>query len=50
MADLLTITESVGGLSGVQMAYLGDTRNNVTYDLMRSAALMGFHLRVAGPP
>ena len=52
LADLLTIAECVGDgkVTGIHMAYLGDTRNNVTYDLMRAAALMGFHLRVAGPP
>eukprot|EP01052_Picozoa_sp_SAG31_P029622 SAG31_NODE_2958_length_4852_cov_1.980644_3_plen_112_part_00 len=32
------------------MAYLGDIRNNMTYDLMRGAALMGYEMAVAGPP
>ena len=31
------------------MAYCGDCANNVTYDLMRSAAVLGFEIRVAGP-
>merc|ERR1719195_1533886 len=30
------------------MAYLGDLENNVTYDLMRTAALMGYNLNLAG--
>jgi len=33
----------------VRLAYLGDIRNNVTYDLMRSGSLMGFTVAVAGP-
>eukprot|EP00993_Chasmostoma_nieuportense_P001832 NODE_2678_length_1121_cov_34.330986_g2556_i0.p1 GENE.NODE_2678_length_1121_cov_34.330986_g2556_i0~~NODE_2678_length_1121_cov_34.330986_g2556_i0.p1 ORF type:complete len:337 (-),score=102.42 NODE_2678_length_1121_cov_34.330986_g2556_i0:109-1059(-) len=49
LADLLTILENKGSLSEVKMAYLGDLENNVTYDLMRSAALMGFQLQVSGP-
>lgn len=31
------------------MAYCGDLHNNVTYDLMRCAAVLGFEIRVAGP-
>ncbi|ETO35501.1 Carbamate kinase [Reticulomyxa filosa] len=31
------------------MCYLGDCHNNVTYDLMRSACVLGFHLNVCGP-
>jgi ornithine carbamoyltransferase len=33
----------------IKLAYFGDTRNNVTYDLMRAGALMGFHVAVCGP-
>ena len=43
----LTIEEKFGSLKGIRMAYLGDIRNNVTYDLMRSGALMGFTVAVA---
>eukprot|EP01028_Stygiella_incarcerata_P013533 TRINITY_DN82745_c0_g1_i1.p1 TRINITY_DN82745_c0_g1~~TRINITY_DN82745_c0_g1_i1.p1 ORF type:complete len:320 (+),score=85.33 TRINITY_DN82745_c0_g1_i1:92-1051(+) len=53
LADLLTIYEKgkfdVPDMSKVKMTYLGDIHNNVTYDLMRSAAVLGFHIRVAGP-
>jgi len=49
LADLQTIEEKCGSLKGIRMAYLGDIRNNVTYDLMRSGALMGFTVAVAGP-
>merc|ERR1719456_274068 len=37
LADLLTIIEYKGTVRGLQMAYLGDLENNVTYDLMRLA-------------
>ena len=49
LADMQTIEEKKGGLSGVRMAYLGDIRNNMTYDLMRGGSLMGFTVAVAGP-
>ena len=31
------------------MAYLGDVRNNVTYDLMRGAALLSMKMKISGP-
>ena len=50
LADMLAIREHrKEGLAGLKMAYCGDLRNNVTYDLMRSAAVMGYEIRVAGP-
>eukprot|EP00928_Gymnodinium_smaydae_P072391 TRINITY_DN55765_c0_g1_i1.p1 TRINITY_DN55765_c0_g1~~TRINITY_DN55765_c0_g1_i1.p1 ORF type:complete len:372 (+),score=89.40 TRINITY_DN55765_c0_g1_i1:63-1178(+) len=48
LADLLTIIEHKGSLKGMTMAYFGDLENNVTYDLMRTAALMGYNLNLAG--
>jgi len=48
LADLQTIIEHKGMMEGFEMAYFGDVENNVTYDLMRLAAVMGFNLRVAG--
>lgn len=48
LADLLTIIEHIGCFEGFTMAYLGDLENNVTYDLMRTSALMGFNLHLAG--
>lgn len=47
-ADLLTIFEHKGSINGLTMAYMGDLENNVTYDLMRTAALMGYNLNLAG--
>ncbi|KAJ4462199.1 ornithine transcarbamylase [Paratrimastix pyriformis] len=49
LCDLQTIVEKRGTLEGLKMAYCGDLHNNVTYDLMRSAAVMGFDMSVAGP-
>jgi len=48
LADLLTIIEKKGSVDGLTMAYFGDLENNVTYDLMRTAALMGYNLHLAG--
>lgn len=51
LADLLTISEFRGStdFTGMKMAFVGDCQNNMTYDLMRMACLMGFHINVAGP-
>lgn len=49
LTDLLTIRERFGRLGGLRMSYLGDCRNNVTYDLMRAACLVGIHMTVIGP-
>merc|ERR1719401_1406669 len=48
LADMLTIVEHKGSWEGLTMAYFGDLENNVTYDLMRTAALMGYNLHLAG--
>ncbi|KAH3760103.1 carbamate kinase [Pelomyxa schiedti] len=49
LADMQAIMEKKGCLQKIKMAYCGDIHNNVTYDLMRSAAVVGFEIRVAGP-
>jgi len=54
LADLLTICErkcagDVSKLRDVTLAFVGDVQNNVTYDLARSGAVMGFEVRVGGP-
>lgn len=49
LADMQTMEEKHGSLKGVTLAFVGDIQNNVTYDLMRSACIMGFDMRVAGP-
>jgi ornithine carbamoyltransferase len=48
LADLLTITERVGGVKNVQVTYLGDA-NNVTNSLVYGVTLLGGHITVAAP-
>mmetsp|Transcript_59209 Transcript_59209/g.138619 ORF Transcript_59209/g.138619 Transcript_59209/m.138619 type:complete len:370 (+) Transcript_59209:97-1206(+) len=48
LADLLTVLEYKGSFKDFTMTYMGDLENNVTYDLMRTAALMGYNLNLAG--
>jgi ornithine carbamoyltransferase len=48
LADLLTIRERKGGLSGVRLTYVGDG-NNVAHSLLLAGALAGMHVRVASP-
>jgi ornithine carbamoyltransferase len=49
LADLLTINEHFGGLTGLKLAYIGDG-NNMANTLMIGAALTGMHMTVACPP
>ncbi|HEY8283587.1 MAG TPA: ornithine carbamoyltransferase [Chloroflexota bacterium] len=48
LADLLTLEERLGPLSGVTLAYVGDG-NNVVHSLVYAAAVMGINLRIATP-
>src|SRR5205085_10663417 len=48
-ADLLTIREHKGGLSGLTLTYLGDG-NNVAHSLMLAGCATGMRVRVASPP
>lgn len=49
LCDYMTIKEKKGTLTGLKMAFFGDAYNNVTYDLMRMAAMFGLKLDVACP-
>jgi ornithine carbamoyltransferase len=49
LADCLTILEVFGRLDNIQLAYFGDCKNNVTYDLMRVSAIMGWTIKLACP-
>jgi ornithine carbamoyltransferase len=49
LADLQTIQESFGSLSGLTLVYVGDG-NNVAHSLMLGCALAGLNVRVAAPP
>jgi ornithine carbamoyltransferase len=48
LADLLTIQESFGSLSGLTLTYVGDG-NNVAHSLLLGGALMGLNVRVTSP-
>ena len=49
LADFQTIIEKRGTLKGTVLSYFGDVANNVTYDLMRTCALLGLECHVCGP-
>ncbi len=49
LADLMTIEEHLGSLKGRTLAYLGDSNNNVTHDLMLGCPKAGMHIRVGCP-
>ncbi len=49
LADLLTLQETFGSLSGLKLAYLGDG-NNMATSLLLSGAAMGVSVTVAAPP
>jgi ornithine carbamoyltransferase len=50
LADLLTITEHRGELSGLTLAYVGDGANNMAHSYLLGCALAGMHVRVGTPP
>jgi ornithine carbamoyltransferase len=49
LADLQTIREHKGKLSGLTFAYAGDAANNMANSYLLGGALAGMHVRVAGP-
>jgi ornithine carbamoyltransferase len=48
LADLLTLQEEKGFLTGLKVAYIGDG-NNVLHSLMHGAAATGVHLSISTP-
>ena len=50
LADLMTLEEVFGGLSGRRLAYMGDGRNNVANTLLVGCAKMGVHVSIVAPP
>ena len=48
LADLQTVREKKGALSGVTIAYIGDG-NNVAASLSLASAMSGMHFRIASP-
>jgi ornithine carbamoyltransferase len=49
MADLLTVSQLLGGLEGARIAYVGDGANNVCRSLAEACSLLGVELRIASP-
>jgi ornithine carbamoyltransferase len=50
LADLLTIKERFGTLSGLRLAYVGDARNNVAASLAEAALMCGVSVTFGCPP
>ena len=50
LADLLTIREAFGDLSGRRLAFCGDGGSNVAHSLLEAGALMGVDVTIACPP
>ena len=49
LADLLTLQERFGELSGLSVAYVGDAANNMAHSSALAGATAGMHMRLAGP-
>lgn len=49
LADLFTVFEIKGKLSGLTLAYVGDGENNVTHSLALGCALLGVNFKCASP-
>jgi ornithine carbamoyltransferase len=49
LADMLTLVERFGDLTGRTLTFVGDG-NNVAASLAQAGALLGMHVRVASPP
>lgn len=49
LGDLLTIKEKKGKLAGLNLTYLGDSKNNVTYSLMYGCPIAGLNIKVGCP-
>ena len=49
LADLMTIWEQLGRLTGVTLAYVGDGANNVATSLLAAAGKVGMVVRIVSP-
>lgn len=49
VCDFLTIHEKFGTFEGLRFVYYGDSKNNVTYDLMRACSMLGMECTVCCP-
>jgi ornithine carbamoyltransferase len=50
LADLLTLSERFGSVSGLKIAYVGDGRNNVAASLAQAAVMLGATVHFGSPP
>jgi ornithine carbamoyltransferase len=49
LADLQTLAERKGALSGLRMTYFGDGANNMAHSLMLGGVTAGIHVTIAAP-
>ena len=49
LADLMTMQENFGGLSGLNFVFTGDGRNNMANSLMIGCAMMGVNCTILAP-
>jgi len=49
LADLQTIQEHKGRLSGLTVAFLGDAASNMSHSFLLACTTAGMHIRVSGP-
>jgi ornithine carbamoyltransferase len=49
LADIMTVEEHKGKLSGLKLAFIGDG-NNVAHSLLQICAKVGMHMTIACPP
>ena len=50
ISDLFTIQEKLKiGFNKLKLAYFGDLKNNVTYDIMRACAILDIECVISGP-
>jgi ornithine carbamoyltransferase len=49
LADLLTIREAFGWLSGLRLTFLGDGASNMAHSYLLGGATAGMHVRIAAP-
>ncbi len=49
LADLQTVRERQGGLSGVTLTYAGDGANNMAHSYLLAGAVAGMNVRIAAP-
>ena len=49
LADLVTVKEHKGELSGLTLAYVGDGANNMAHSYLLGCAVAGIHVRIGTP-